>query len=546
MRTTIKLGVAALALWAAPQDAHACGGFFCNNQAIDQSGERILYSYNEDGTVTSVIQMMYSGPSEEFAWILPIPAEPTVSIGTDELFRQLELSTAPSFGMTSTTQGQCRSVPECRSYWDDDLSGEDPNAGRADASFAADAGVAGPTVDVTFRGNVGPYDAAVLRSGDGDALRAWLTDNGYAISPAAGLELDYYVETGHYFVALKLQQNRGSGEIQPVVITSDNTLPCIPLRLTSIASVPDMPVTAYFLTDRRVRPSNYLLVNADLDQSGLYMGSLRYTTVVGRTVDDAGGRAFVTDYAGDVPTLNIEVSPVEEMRTITNASDFVRELQGRGFAGDSQLLALLMRFVPPPESYDPQTFYNCIVGFWCDSSTQAYLDALAFDPNAFVDALNEAIIDPRREAQEMLERHSHLTRLFTTMSSEEMTEDPLFERSDELPREFSNRHTAVLRTDCGPDYFHWTAPQSLVFPSGREEQVREGVPYLGSDSQYCEDYYGGDFHPGTPMDRLREIARTRRAQPGGGGLCSAGPGQSPAWLALVIAAVVFAAQRRRL
>lgn len=530
------------ALFSAPHEAAACGGFFCNRQAIDQSGERILYSYNDDGTITTVVQILYTGPSETFAWILPVPAEPTVDVGTDALFTALESATAPRFELDYRTVGTCRSDPYC-SYPDE----YDTDYGRGqDASApAADAGALPPSVDVRLRANVGPYDVAVLASGSADALRTWLSDNGYEIPDSAGAELDHYVALDHFFVALKLQKDRSAGEIQPIVLRSANDEPCIPIRLTRIATVPDMPVTAYFLADRRARPLNYMLVSADLDDSGLWLGSRSYSAAVTQAVDDLGGHAFVTDYAGAVPSISLEMAPIEDMRTITDPAAFLRELQARGFTGDSQLLGILLRFIPPPESWDAQTFYNCLVQGWCtDPEVDAHLASLMFDPNAMVDALNEAILDPRREAQGMLDAHAHMTRLFTTLSAEEMTEDPMFVLSSELTQEVSNVHRATLRTECGPDYFSWTAPQTFVLPSGRTEQVREGVRYFGSDAEYCEDRDRG-FYPGTSIETLREIAGSRTVRPGGGGMCSIGAGSAGVVGGSILALGVLALVRRR-
>lgn len=524
--TTAALGAAALgaAALALPAPAAACGGFFCNNQAIDQSGENILFSYNADGTVTTVVQILYTGPSEEFAWILPIPAEPTVDVGTDTLFQQLGQSTVPRFTMRAETTGRCRTEPSCGSYWDDDGWGPE----REDSFAANDAGAApaaDPEVDVRLRANVGPYDVAVLAAGSADALREWLNDNGYLIPESAAGELDHYVELDHFFVALRLQKNRDAGEIQPIVLTSENDEPCIPIRLTRIATVPDMPITAYFLAERRARPMNFMLVDPNLDDFGLYTGLTRYTDAVTAAVDDAGGRAFVTDYAGDVPSLSLRLMAIEDLREETDVAMFLRGLQDRGFTGDSQLLNLLQTFVPPPADYDAQTFYNCLIQGWCtdDSAVVAHLESIGFSPNSLVDAINQAIVDPRNAAQDMLDAHSTITRLFTTMSADEMTEDPMFMLSEELEREVPNVHTAVRTTECGPEYFRWTAPQTLTLPSGLSRQERAGVPYYGSDDAYCEDRYDGDFRPGTPMDRLREVADERGATPGGGGICSVGP-----------------------
>ncbi|MFK7984682.1 MAG: DUF2330 domain-containing protein [Sandaracinaceae bacterium] len=551
--TTAALGAAALgaAALTLPAPAAACGGFFCNNQAIDQSGENILFSYNADGTITTVVQILYTGPSEEFAWILPVPAEPTVDVGTDTLFQQLGQSTVPRFTTDRETTGTCRSQPSCRGYWDDRGWGPE-----SEDSFgaAADAGVAPPSdpdVDVRLRANVGPYDVAVLAAGSADALREWLDDNGYLIPESAAGELDHYVELDHFFVALRLQKNRDAGEIQPIVLTSASDEPCIPIRLTRIATVPNMPITAYFLAERRARPMNFMLVDADLDDFGLYTGLSRYNDAVTTAVDDAGGRAFVTDYAGDVPTLSLRLMAIEDLREETDPAAFLRGLQDRGFTGDSQLLNLLQTFLPPPEEYEAQTFYNCLIQGWCidEPGVVSHLESLGFSPNSLVDAINQAIVDPRNAAQDMLDAHSTITRLFTTMSADEMTEDPMFMLSDELEREVSNVHTATRTTECGPEYFSWTAPQTLTLPSGLSRVERVGVPYYGSDDAYCEDRYEGDFRPGMPTERLREVSDERGTTPGGGGICSVSPARDASMLGSVgvvgFAMMAFVWRRRR-
>ncbi|MCZ7681385.1 MAG: DUF2330 domain-containing protein [Sandaracinaceae bacterium] len=108
----------------APVGAHGGGGLrrVLLQPAGDRSvGERILYAYNDDGTITTVVQIFYTGPSETFAWILPVPAEPTVDVGTDALFTALEGATAPRFELDYRTVGTCRSDPYC-SYWDEDTA----------------------------------------------------------------------------------------------------------------------------------------------------------------------------------------------------------------------------------------------------------------------------------------------------------------------------------------------------------------------------------------------------------------------------------------
>jgi hypothetical protein len=82
-----------------------------------------------------------------------------------------------------------------------------------DASAARDAGAADARggVEVAFRGDVGPYDAAVIRSSDprdSRPLKQWLEENKYFVSEQAGKLIDDYVMQEKYFVALKLLSGR--------------------------------------------------------------------------------------------------------------------------------------------------------------------------------------------------------------------------------------------------------------------------------------------------------------------------------------------------
>ncbi len=308
-----------------------------------------------------------------------------------------------------------------------------------------------------------------------------------------------------------------------------------------------MPITAYVLADHRARPSNYLSTQPDLDHEGFWIGGESYPNAVTRAVDEAGGQAFVTEYAGETPRLSVGISEIEDLREITDPGEFLMRLRERGFNGDSQLLALLLRYVPPPaEALDfASDFYNCLVNDWC-IEYDSYLETLDFDPNAFVDALNEAIVEPRNRTQEMVESFPQLTRLFTTMSAEEMTLDPLFDVDPDVP-EVSNIHRATQVTECSPEYFSFDAPQKLVLPSGREVQLREGIAYLGTDEEYCEDRSGGMYGPSVDPETARTTARARGLDLGGGGGCSTTGGAGGLGFALLagLGLVLGAARRRR-
>ena len=109
----------------------------------------------------------------------------------------------------------------------------------------------GGGVVVVSQSEVGPYDAAILQATQSLALRNWLVDNGYDLTPQGAEALEPYVGQGLYFVALKLQQNKQVGDLRPIVVRFEGKRPCIPIKLTAIAARPDMPIVAYVLSNKR-------------------------------------------------------------------------------------------------------------------------------------------------------------------------------------------------------------------------------------------------------------------------------------------------------
>ena len=73
-----------------------------------------------------------------------------------------------------------------------------------------------------------------------------------AVAPPEPFALDS-IESGGF----RLADGEGLGAVQPVVLRIPGTEPCVPLRLTSIASEPVLSVTAIFLADTVVAPSNF-------------------------------------------------------------------------------------------------------------------------------------------------------------------------------------------------------------------------------------------------------------------------------------------------
>jgi hypothetical protein len=88
-----------------------------------------------------------------------------------------------------------------------------------------------------------------------------------------------------------------------------------------------------------------------------------------------------------------------------------------------------------------------------------------YDVQAYLTGLAEQVVDPIRKSQELLDGAPYLTRMFTTMSAEEMTRDPMFAFNGDLPR-VSNIHTRERVVECSPSFLLSNAPWRVEFEDG--------------------------------------------------------------------------------
>jgi hypothetical protein len=462
----------------APARASACGGFFCSTTPVQQAGEDIAYAIDDDGSLTMTVRIVYQGAAPDFAWILPLPVEPeAIEVGTDALFDALEDAAAPVFVTEPVTEGECRPEPRC------EPPPRPAGAGCDDAPIDECTGIcigdAGPGVDVRSTERVGPYESVVLSGGSADELRDWLVEHGYDIPSSFLPAISDYVAAGQLFVALRLRAEVATGEIQPIAIRMRGAQTCLPIRLTRVATVPDLPIAAYFLARAPAVPTNYSLIEVPADDPLLWSGRRTWASRVTPAVDGAGGQAFVMDYAGPTPAIQIALPSIDDLATASDPAAFFDALIARGYPMDTQLTSIAERHVGSSDSLATRQLVTCLAagrGTTCGAAS-------TFDPEALVLAIDEAITTPRLAGQAMLDGHATLTRLFTTMSAADMSLDPEF-RIDEGIADVSNVRTASLVTECSEAFYPSTAPQRLILPSGRATRFREGVE-VEDDEALC-------------------------------------------------------------
>ncbi len=486
-------GIALGALLLAPAHrAEACGCFAIPSPAtpVLQAGERILFA-KEGNNVLAYIQVQYQGAADQFAWLIPLPSVPQVDIGTDELFTKLDSNTAPNY-VLSTVRLACGNSG----------GGSGTGAVGCGASLssgntnftpvgASDLGAVNGDI-VVERASVGPYDYAVLKADNGTELNTWLTDNRYFVPTGTTDALTPYLRTGAYFLALKLRAGESVGDLVPVVLRYPSDMPMIPITLTSVGAVPHMGVLVYMLGEGRGVPTNYH--HSVINDLPMWQG----TTTLSALIDKAVGEApqhhtFFTQFHGSARALDHSVDysgrfgDLTYLATLGDPSEYLRKLLKTGFPFSSTMLAILNHYIPLPaylpgvpalNYYQNYDFYST---YRQNDVSDGGAATAVFDPVALTNELNERIVKPSRAAQKLLDAHPQLTRLYTTLSPEDMNLDPVFGWNKTLP-DVSNLVSATATQPCsGQTWVKNAAGQKMYIRSTTTLPASLRVEVLGQE-----------------------------------------------------------------
>jgi len=223
-------------------------GFFPDSMYRDfyESAQKAVILYgNSTGNCTGnctgnftehlILSVSFEGDAEDFAWVIPVPSIPEITVTDPDLFYELSTYTAVDISHGGGCEGE---------------------------------GASGGGVDVIEEQVVGPYATAILSGANATALVDWLNANGY-ILPAEGEEIvSEYIEKEWYFVATKINAvEEGTGEalaegaIEPIVLSFASNQTVYPLRISSLsASTAEPPeVLLYVLADHVMVPEQYPL-----------------------------------------------------------------------------------------------------------------------------------------------------------------------------------------------------------------------------------------------------------------------------------------------
>ncbi len=450
----------------------ACGGLFCSStNPVNQAAERIIFADNGDDSITAVIEIQYQGPSEQFAWVLPLPkGDVDVAVSSKIALDRLQQQSNPQYNLQIINNCASRSTA---------LNASGPVPAVGGAAFDAEES-AGSPVTVLEEGTAGPYDYQLLQVDDSlddpaDVAVNWLEDNDYDVSALGPDLLRPYLEENMNLLAFRLSKGNDSGSVRPVMITYEGTQPSIPIRPTAVAAEDDMGVMVWVLGKSRAVPENYYHLELNEALIDWFNANASYNDVVTAAADDAGGQGFVTEQAGPAGNFSEalfaswEESQWDYLRNgaFPNLEQFLQQAV-YSFANYDGMMDVLSNaeVLPLREGATAEQFASCVSCYFQQDvpvRNDAY-PSTDFDPEtdpllemdvlAFLQEMDRLVISPMSDTRKLFEDNATVTRFYTTMSADEMTDDPLFDFNADLP-DYDNIHTAQQILECDDSDFGW-------------------------------------------------------------------------------------------
>ena len=238
----LLLGFAVLSLQPDRAQAFGAVGAAAGDE-VTQTSEQLILIDNPDSTVTAVIQLQLTGTARDLTWVIPVPAEPTLSLSSSTVFQRLSAVTAPQYWVELTDP--C-TVRDQDAAVQNDEEFADTQTGAPEDSPAR--------VKIVEQNAIGPYEYVTLRvaadSGNPEAaISATLHEHGFAWNDPDSQQLTPYVQAGMPLLAIKLKKDAAAASNRPIAISYPSDELAIPIRATSVAARADMPLRVWVFAD---------------------------------------------------------------------------------------------------------------------------------------------------------------------------------------------------------------------------------------------------------------------------------------------------------
>ena len=307
-----------------------CVCFPCPDCDLRSAGQINFVVMDRDaGMIHLVPNIRIVGVAEDFALVVPTPAEPLINVATAEIWDEAFELTRPVTLQTTRDGGGLG-------------CGNDGTVAVFAPTEDGAGGFRDDGVDVIGTQKVGAFEATLVTSDDPRSLIDWLEENGYPVAGVEEEKLAPLTEAGWFFTAMKLDPDkftppdRWDANVDPVMFTYPAAELEVPLPFLTINRAPQLPM-AFFVVDdhrttlpgfdvtyaNRVSESEYRAIEEGYDTVAGFLRPGRFLTRLDRT--------FLSDD---------EMRESIRLRSAENDDEFRRTLGGAAL--DSWPAALLV------------------------------------------------------------------------------------------------------------------------------------------------------------------------------------------------------------
>ena len=236
----------------------------------------------------------------------------------------------------------------------------------------------------------------------------------------------------------------------------------------------------------RAIPKNHMEVEPNLARVNWFANANNYQQVVSEAIDEAAGRAFVTEFAGAAkghgPLTGRPKMVIDPIYLVTDALGLGQALNASKVPNIQDVAKTIERVTGLAKSNGMEAFQyysqlrNC-AQFSNSSFCKKFIQdraTMPVDGQKVGKALDKDFVKPVQALNDAIEGSSKITRMMMRISPKEMDRDPLFAFNKELA-DVSNIHKATFQRVCEDGWYPYSATR-LTIPGYGSWVFKGGMP----------------------------------------------------------------------
>jgi len=217
---------------------------YSGREKVSSDAQKALLVWRQGEEILH-LQSSYSGPTSDFAWVIPLPSIPEVERANWEVFKELEKATRPHLEVLAGMR--------YKSY----------GCGCSAGPMGSEMRSIETGVRELQSLDIGDLHVDVVSAQEAGGFLRWLHEHNYTIPENAEPVLQNYIIKEFYFVVAKIRKisvydefvtPTMSGGLTPLALRFKTDKPFFPLEISSISSAAENEILILTVAEHRLEP----------------------------------------------------------------------------------------------------------------------------------------------------------------------------------------------------------------------------------------------------------------------------------------------------